>query len=114
MTFGPPCRTSLQPSSNAKQNTMRSLERMSNRLSRSNFKNGFKKPLMKNYIPIDRPCDVIFEEDRKLAVDYSRPEEIDDEIIVSGAGNVPKCYKTWEEANFYPALQNTIKNSGYA
>uniref|UniRef100_A0A0N5CEK4 RNA helicase n=1 Tax=Strongyloides papillosus TaxID=174720 RepID=A0A0N5CEK4_STREA len=107
-------RTSPQPSSNTPQNNMRGVERMPNGPSRNNFKGGFKNNFGGDYNPIDRPCDVIFEEDRKNAEYYSQLDEIDDEIIVSGAGNVPKCYETWEEANFHPTLQNTITKSGYA
>uniref|UniRef100_A0A0N5CIB5 ATP-dependent RNA helicase n=1 Tax=Strongyloides papillosus TaxID=174720 RepID=A0A0N5CIB5_STREA len=94
-------RTSPQPSSNAKQNTMRSLERMPNNTSDE------------NYNPIDRPCDAIFEEDRENAGCYNRLDEIDNEIIVTGAVDVPKCYETWRDANFHPTLHNAIMKSGY-
>uniref|UniRef100_A0A0N5BQ24 RNA helicase n=1 Tax=Strongyloides papillosus TaxID=174720 RepID=A0A0N5BQ24_STREA len=86
---------------------------MPNRPSRNNFKNGYKNNFGGDYNPIDRSCDVIFEEDRKNSEYYSHLDEIDDEIIVSGAGNVPKCYETWEDANFHPTLQSIITKSGY-
>uniref|UniRef100_A0A0N5BEH3 Helicase ATP-binding domain-containing protein n=2 Tax=Strongyloides papillosus TaxID=174720 RepID=A0A0N5BEH3_STREA len=102
-------RTSFQSSSNAPHNNMRSVERMSYRPSIYSFKNRFRNNFGRDYNPIDRPCDVIFEEDRENAEYYNNL----DEIIVSRAGNAPKCYETWRDANFHPTLQNTITKSGY-
>uniref|UniRef100_A0A0K0F6D0 RNA helicase n=1 Tax=Strongyloides venezuelensis TaxID=75913 RepID=A0A0K0F6D0_STRVS len=104
---------SPQPFSNTLQNYIRSSERMHNGSSKHNFKNVFKNKFDGDYNPIDRPCGVIFEEDRRNAEYYSHLDEIDDEIIVSGAGDAPKCYETWGDANFHPTLQNTITKSGY-
>uniref|UniRef100_A0A0K0G5Y4 Probable ATP-dependent RNA helicase DDX46 (inferred by orthology to a zebrafish protein) n=1 Tax=Strongyloides venezuelensis TaxID=75913 RepID=A0A0K0G5Y4_STRVS len=38
---------------------------------------------------------------------------IDNEIIITGAVDVPKCYETWGDANFHPILQNAIMKSEY-
>uniref|UniRef100_A0A0N5BUS4 ATP-dependent RNA helicase n=1 Tax=Strongyloides papillosus TaxID=174720 RepID=A0A0N5BUS4_STREA len=102
-------RTSYQSSSNAPHNNMRSVGRMPYRSSIYSFKNRFRNYFGRDYNPIDRPCDVIFEEDRENAEYYNNL----DEIIVSRAGNAPKCYETWRDANFHPTLQNTITKSGY-
>uniref|UniRef100_A0A0N5BR13 RNA helicase n=1 Tax=Strongyloides papillosus TaxID=174720 RepID=A0A0N5BR13_STREA len=106
-------RTTSQPLSNTSRNNMRCLERMPTGPSKNNFQKGYNNNFCGGYNPIDRSCDVIFEEDRKNAEYYSHLDEIDDEIIVSGTDDVPECYETWEDANFHPILQNTIKKSGY-
>uniref|UniRef100_A0A0K0EVQ9 RNA helicase n=1 Tax=Strongyloides venezuelensis TaxID=75913 RepID=A0A0K0EVQ9_STRVS len=106
-------KTSSQFTINASQNNTRSSGRMTYEPLLYNFKNESRNNFGRDFIPIDRHCDVILEEDRKNAEYYNRLDEIDDEVIVTGAVGVPKCYETWGDANFHPTLQNTITKSGY-
>uniref|UniRef100_A0A0K0FRH0 Probable ATP-dependent RNA helicase DDX46 (inferred by orthology to a zebrafish protein) n=1 Tax=Strongyloides venezuelensis TaxID=75913 RepID=A0A0K0FRH0_STRVS len=86
--------TSSQFTSNALQNNMRSSGRMTYEPLLYSFKIEFRNNFGRDYIAIDRPCDVILEEGRKNAKYYNYLDEIDNEIIVTGAVDVSKSYKT--------------------
>uniref|UniRef100_A0A0N4Z9A9 RNA helicase n=1 Tax=Parastrongyloides trichosuri TaxID=131310 RepID=A0A0N4Z9A9_PARTI len=75
--------------------------------------NGEGKNGNKNYVPVDRDVDIIFEEDKENSKYYSRTDELDDDVIVLFGSNCTVKYETWAECEFDPKLLKNINKCGY-